>query len=47
MYKRQALHFAYLRPEQTIVGLILEDDDDEDDDVLIYLPQLTSLLLHN
>ena len=31
VYKRQALIFAYLRPEQTIRGLILEDDDDDDD----------------
>ena len=34
VYKRQALEwpaldFARLRPEQTILGLILEDDDDE------------------
>ena len=33
VYKRQALEwpaliFAYLRPDQTILGLILEDDDD-------------------
>ena len=27
-----ALIFAYLRPEQTILGLIREDDDDDDDD---------------
>ena len=23
--------FAYLRPEQTILGLILEEEDDDDD----------------
>ena len=32
MYKRQTLIFACLRPEQTILGLILEGDDDDDDD---------------
>ena len=30
VYKRQI--FAYLRLEQTILGLILKDDDDDDDD---------------
>ena len=29
VYKRQALIFTYLRPEQTNLGLIREDDDDE------------------
>ena len=29
VYKRQALIFSYLRPEQTIYGLIREDDDDD------------------
>ena len=33
MYKRQAVIFAYLTPEQTILGLNLEDDDDDDDKV--------------
>ena len=28
VYKRQDLIFACLRPEQTILGLILEDGDD-------------------
>ena len=30
VYKRQALIFAYLRPEQTILGLILEEDDGDE-----------------
>ena len=32
VYKRQVLIFAYLRQEQTILGLILEEDDGDDDD---------------
>ena len=32
VYKRQAVIFAYLRLEQTILCLIIEYDDDDDDD---------------
>ena len=28
--ERPALIFAYLRPEETILGLILEEEDDDD-----------------
>ena len=31
VYKRQALIFVYLGPEQTILGLIREDDDDKEE----------------
>ena len=30
VYKRQVIIFAYLRPEKSILGLILEDDDDDE-----------------
>ena len=36
VYKRQAVIFAYLRPEETIIGLNFEDDDVDDDDLLHY-----------
>ena len=32
VYKRQALMFTYLRLEQTIFGIIIEDNGDDDDD---------------
>ena len=32
---RPALIFAYLRPEQTILGLILEDDDDDEYPIIL------------
>ena len=31
LYYSPIIIFAYLRPEQTIIGLIREDDDDDDD----------------
>ena len=37
VYKRQALIFAYLRPEQTILGLMHEDDDDDEIETRFYL----------
>ena len=48
MYKRQVWDFfAYLRPEQTILGLILEADDDERYHCLTLLVNVTLSFLQN